>query len=407
MVDVSHRNLTTNTESISHSPQATLPLSELGQQVWDVVVVGAGPAGSIAAREIAKLHGRVLLVEKANFPRWKVCGCCLNGSALAALERSGLGNLTSELNATNIDRWKLCAPWGKALCQLPLGVSLSREAFDASLAQSAIHAGAEFLDGVTATLENCDEALGYRSLKLAREDEERTIQAKIVVAADGLAGRLLDHEPGFEVDIAENSRLGAGVTLDCDSEEYEEGVIYMACGKSGYVGLVRLEDGRLDIAAAFDRNAMRAQSGPGSLAEEILSGVQLDVPYDLSVANWRGTPPLTRHRREVAGRRIFAIGDTAQYIEPFTGEGMAWALHSGLAVAPLAMAALDGWKTEFADQWTAARKGLLSRRQRTCRMVGKLLKKPRLAGATVFALRHAPWLASPMIRAVNSPPTLK
>ena len=52
---------------------------------WDAVVVGAGPAGSMAALGLARAGAAVLLVDRATFPRPKVCGCCLNGAALAAL----------------------------------------------------------------------------------------------------------------------------------------------------------------------------------------------------------------------------------------------------------------------------------------------------------------------------------
>ena len=60
---------------------------------WDALVIGAGPAGSVAARELARRGCRVLLVDKATFPRPKVCGCCVNGAAIRALERLGLGHV--------------------------------------------------------------------------------------------------------------------------------------------------------------------------------------------------------------------------------------------------------------------------------------------------------------------------
>ena len=68
---------------------ATVQFDEAVNQTWDVIVVGAGPAGSLTARELARLGRRVLLVDKASFPRPKVCGCCLSGSALAALSVGG------------------------------------------------------------------------------------------------------------------------------------------------------------------------------------------------------------------------------------------------------------------------------------------------------------------------------
>ena len=69
-------------------------------ETWDAVVVGAGPAGAVAARELARRGHRVLLAERAKFPRGKVCGCCLNEHTLSALAAAGLGDLPARLDAT-------------------------------------------------------------------------------------------------------------------------------------------------------------------------------------------------------------------------------------------------------------------------------------------------------------------
>ena len=70
--------------------QELLPMGErpsLGAspEQWQAVVVGAGPAGALAALQLARQGVRVLLVEKRAFPRWKVCGCCLNAQALSLI----------------------------------------------------------------------------------------------------------------------------------------------------------------------------------------------------------------------------------------------------------------------------------------------------------------------------------
>lgn len=62
-----------------------------------MIVIGAGPAGALAAHLLARRQLRALLVEKRAFPRWKICGSCLNGVALKALETAGLGDLLDGL----------------------------------------------------------------------------------------------------------------------------------------------------------------------------------------------------------------------------------------------------------------------------------------------------------------------
>ena len=83
----------------------------------------------------------------------------------------------------------------------------------------------------------------------------------MVLAADGLGGALLARAGLTEAPAEPGSRMGAGVVLTWDGPFYEPGTVYMACGRAGYVGLVRLEDGRLDVAAALDAPAVRAPTG--------------------------------------------------------------------------------------------------------------------------------------------------
>ena len=71
---------------------------------WDVVVVGAGPAGALAAIELARKGIQVLLVEKRNFPRWKVCGCCLNAQAQAVLASVGQSELIEQQGGVALDQ---------------------------------------------------------------------------------------------------------------------------------------------------------------------------------------------------------------------------------------------------------------------------------------------------------------
>ena len=93
--------------------------------------------------------------------------------------------------------------------------------------------------------------------------------ARVVVAANGLGGRLHAHEGEGPSNIQPGSRIGAGALAETAPTFFQDGTIYMACGEGGYVGLVRLEDGRLDIAAAFDTALIKASQGLGKAAELI------------------------------------------------------------------------------------------------------------------------------------------
>ena len=117
---------------------------------FDAVVIGAGPAGALAARGLAQRGAAVLLVDKQPLGRPKVCGCCLNASALTTLERVGLGGLAGRLGARPLDTLELSAGGRRARVPLPPGAALSRTALDAALVEAARHAGAQCRDRVSA-----------------------------------------------------------------------------------------------------------------------------------------------------------------------------------------------------------------------------------------------------------------
>ncbi|MGL6096279.1 MAG: NAD(P)/FAD-dependent oxidoreductase, partial [Fimbriiglobus sp.] len=297
---------------------------------WDAVVVGAGPAGAVAARELARRGLRVLLADRATFPRGKVCGCCLNGAALATLAAVGLGELPAKLGAVPLTRVRIGAGGRGVTLTLPSGVALSRDAFDAALIAEAVAAGVTFRPGTRAKLEPGETSHGI-TVRLG----DTPVSAKLLIAADGLNGQLTA-AVGNPPDVRENSRIGAGTMAPDGPTEYATGTIFMATGRGGYVGLVRVEDGRLDVAAAFDPGFVRDVGGPGNAAETVLRQAGFPAVPGLAGLPWKGTPPLTRTARVLAGPRWFAVGDAAGYVEPFTGEGMAWAVASAAAVAPIA-----------------------------------------------------------------------
>jgi len=177
----------------------------------------------------------------------------------------------------------------------------------------------------------------------------------------------------------------------------------MACGRAGYVGLVRLEDGRLDVAAAFDPGALRRLGGPARAATGVIAEVGWPVPAGLAAGPWRGTPGLTSRPERIGAERLFVLGDAAGYVEPFTGEGIAWALTSARALCPLALRAVERWDPGFPALWAALHRRALGPR-RLCHATARLLRSPLLTGVLVRLLANVPALAGPIVQALNRHP---
>ena len=381
----------------------TVGLAEAARRAWDVITVGAGPAGSSAARLLARAGRSVLLVDKSSFPRYKVCGSCLNGRVLSALEAVGLGALVEEAGGVALDGLRLAVAGAEVALPLPGGAALGRERFDALLVQAAVQAGAEFLPRTRARLGLLGGPTGgCRPVVLHRGGDTESARARLVLAADGLGAGLLPRALTMTVPA---SRIGAGLIVDEAPSFYRAGCIHMACGRAGYVGLVRLEDGRLDVAAAFDPSVLRHLGGPARAANGVIAEIGWPVPGGLAAGPWRGTPALTSRPERIGAERLFVLGDAAGYVEPFTGEGIAWALISARALCPLALCAVERWDPGFPALWATLHRRALGPR-RLCHATARLLRSPLLTGVLVRLLAQAPGLAGPIVQALNRHPAL-
>ncbi|QDT18162.1 NAD(P)/FAD-dependent oxidoreductase [Alienimonas californiensis] len=363
----------------------------------DVAIVGAGPAGSVLARELA-LRGRsVVLIERATFPRRKVCGACLSGHAVRELTAAGLDGLLEQSGAIPQTGFRLGveakdrAPRA-AFVQTVGGFALSRSRFDAALADAAVAAGAVVLYGAGATL-GSDRTL---TLKGAHAG---TLRAGAVALACGLpgAGR------GFESlasAVRPGSRVGAGCELArgaFDAAFFGPGTIHMAVAAGGYVGATVTEGGELNLAGAYDLAFLKECGGPGAASAAIFQAAGFPVAKGMADADWTGTPPLTRTAGDVAADGVFLVGDAAGYVEPFTGEGMGWALASARAAADPIDALLNGDAAAEA-QWRRIYQRRVGRRKGWCRAVAVAARTPLAATVAAAALNRAPGLARPLVR---------
>ena len=387
---------------------------------FDAVVIGGGPSGAVAARQLAQRGRSVLLVDRRRPPRDKICGCCLNQAALAQLRAIGLGDLPGRLGAVPLTGLRLLRKERRARVPLPPGAALSRGALDTALLQAAADAGVELLQGCGARVlraalpsreSNSADRLGgntvNRGLFRIALGSGGLVESPVVVVADGLGGTSLKDWAEFTPRIRPASRLGFGGLTQADAAgpEIAEGQIEMVCADGGYLGAVRLEDGRIDFAAACDPGLIKACGGVAAAAERLAesAGVAGSWPLD-QVKQWCATPALTRARPRLASAGLFVVGDAAGYVEPFTGEGMAWAIAGGAAVAPLADAAVDTPHPSIAHEWTRLYRRRIAKRQWGCRLVSQLLRRPRLVSVGMRAMTLSPRAAGALIRHATAAP---
>lgn len=373
---------------------------------WDGIVIGAGPAGAAAALRLVRLGWRVLLVDRSRFPRPKVCGCCLSAAALDELGALDLpvGSLPA---AVPLDAVRLVAAGHEARIAMPAGATVSREALDAALVEAAVTAGAAWLPESTVTaIHVAGDGIAVVEARPAHAGPLR-LQARLVVIAAGLADaiRLTTAAAASTGPVrdarrrrAPNRRIGLGATLPAAAASLRSGELVMAVGKKGYVGLVRLEDGRIDVAAAVAPAAVAAAGSPaavigGLFAEAFGPGRGPVSAGELAAAHVRATPPLT-HRSPLTagGDAVVRIGDAAAYVEPFTGEGIGWALASARVFAAAAAATTS--PAACASRYRSGHARLFAGQHARCLGVAHAVRHPRLLAGVVRLTRVAPRIAA-------------
>lgn len=365
-------------------------------ETCDVAVVGAGVAGSMTALSLARDGFDVVLIERDAWPRDKVCGGCLNNAALHEFERRGLARITTR--GAPFNRMLLADHHGESAFSLPEGRAITRRSFDARLASEAVAAGARFLPNTHASLGATN--VESRQLDLRSSGHRATLSASIVLDCSGLSGRLSDTATNSKPQVSGRAYIGVGSVLAHAPAVYVPGVIHMACGRHGYVGLVRGENNTANVGAAFDPMWLKRCGGPSAGVAEILRSTGF-APLDDEGIRWQGTPRLTRRRACLGAYRLLTLGDAAGYVEPFTGEGMAWAIADAAAVHPFVHAAVERWRDDIVMQWTRRHNRLVGRRQLLCRGLTRGLRHPRLLAASLPIIAATPGLTRPLTALLN------
>jgi flavin-dependent dehydrogenase len=337
----------------------------------DVVVVGGGPAGAAAAIELSRAGVGVALVERRAFPRAKVCGGCVGPQALACLEHLGLDPATLP-GAVPVDRVRVAASGSSATLALPHGLAIERATLDDRLLSLAARCGVHVS---TATRAEIQEPVGAR--RRVCLSPGRDLLACVVVRATGL--------PPAPVG-ATDARVGLGQTAPTLAGP-AVGEVWMATGAAGYVGMARFGDGQLNVAASVAAASLAA-SPPGHLVDAILMEAGLD-PLGWQTG-WSGTRPLRADGLVEVEERVLPVGDAAGFWEPFTGEGIGWALEAGIdAAAPVARLARR-WDDTVAERWLQDRRAWTRRAQSRSRLVAALVSTPRLARLALGVARRVP-----------------
>jgi flavin-dependent dehydrogenase len=280
--------------------------------MWDVAIVGGGPAGSTCAAFCAGAGLRTLLVDRAFFPREKVCGDCVNPACWPVLERLGAaGKVRAATHASLASVEFVDLHRRRSTIPLPQGqnaeISIRRSLLDQILLRSAESAGAEIREGTT--------VLGLaRNAVWTIRSESCEDQARFLVAADGrnsTVARLCNLMPPKGPD-----RVALQTHIPLPRDFGQRVVLQLL--PQGYSGQAPVGEGLLNLCLVSRPNDLPAVR---SWAER---------EFAISPQHhWRTVAPLARGPLSPNQPGLFLVGDAARVVEPFTGEGIYYALRSG------------------------------------------------------------------------------
>jgi geranylgeranyl reductase family protein len=326
--------------------------------VADVIVVGAGPAGSSAAWWSARAGLDVVVLEKAEFPREKVCGDGLTPRGVKALDDMGIdtspaagwvrhrglrvhgGGQVIEVDWPKLSRWP------------DYSLVRPRRDLDAMLAAHAEAAGARLRTGVTVTeplLDDAGRVSGVHA-QVGPEKEPVTWRAPLVISAEGLSGRLAK---SLGVVRREDRPLGVAVrrylrTRRTDDSYLDISFDLTAGGPSresmpGYGWIFGMGDGTANVGFGLLDTRRATGSDPRETLLRWLATFPPEEQFgeEFAVTPLRGAGlPMALHRQPAYTRGLLLTGDAAGTVNPFNGEGISYAMETGRMAAETASEAL-------------------------------------------------------------------
>ena len=346
-------------------------------RLWDVVIIGAGPAGATAADQLAAAHYKVLLLDRKKFPREKVCGDGLLSDTLRCLDTMGIGK-SIRSNSRQVNTCSIFSPSRNKVDVPGEYLTIKRSILDTIVAQNAVEQGAVFAFGEVKKL--VTESDGRVSFTIQLSD--RRYRARIAILATGANIRLLRQlnwpAPKKPDAVALRCYVRSAYPIDRLIVSYDQSIV------PGYGWIFPLKDNEYNVGCGIrHRYAQKANINLKKafsnfveafpLARELMS--QSDRRTTLQAAalrcDFEGAHP-------IVNGPIVAVGETIGTTLPFLGEGIGKAIESSQMAADAVSAALDSDDLSKLNQYSQKVESQLKPRYHGYRMAEKWLSRPWL-----------------------------
>ena len=400
---------------MSVSPRANNSNQSSFNNIYDVAIVGAGISGSVCAALLARSSFKVALIDKARFPRSKICGEGLMPAGRRLLETLGLTEKLQQAGAKSFSALRFHLP-NERILELDfskqnskqLGCVLSRESLDHLLLRFATsHKEVNFREGFKVV----KSQIGSQGVELILQTRERCerLKARVLVAADGIKsrfrsvggiGRLSSGRRRFALRRLYDNYRNSGQTVD----------VYCAKGVEAYVAPLSPTQARITLLSY--RNTFTLSKGVDALYEDLLEHFpaildRLGKGSQCSAAE--ATSPVSARFTRCHANRLVLVGDAAGAVDPVTGQGMTIALRDAHLAADILGRALEKnlLTSEHLSVFTKEREDYFLSSYQLGQNLLRVLRFPWLARRVSLALTRSNQLSNKLIALANDPRTAK
>ncbi len=369
----------------------------------DVIIIGGGLAGLTAAIHLTKFGFKIILIEKNEYPRHKVCGEYISNEVLPYFK--GLGIEISDLKPSIISKMEFSTSAGKIISgDLPLGgFGISRYKLDYYLSKKAIQKGCQIIQDTVTDIQFIGDDFIISTIN------NLEIKTKIAIGAYGKRSNI-DQKLNRNFILKKSPWLGVKAHY---SGIFPDDLVGLHNFKGGYCGVSKIEKNRMNICYLVDYETFKEYKDIEEFQSKIVcknlhlkaifenSKLLFDKPLTISQISFEQKKAVEKH--------ILMIGDTAGLIHPLCGNGMAMAIHSAKIASELVSDFLNhkiSSRKELEKKYTQEWNKNFRSRLRIGRMLSKILRMEKLASLLIQLLGILPFLLPKIIKRTHGKPII-
>ena len=362
---------------------------------FDIIIIGGGLAGLCNAIHLSKFDKKVLLIEKNNYPKHKVCGEYISNEVLPYLEFLDINPFN--FGAVKIDRFEVSTTKGNLIsAKLPLGgFGISRYKLDFELSKKAIKNGVTILKDIVLNVDFSNDSF------LVQTKENKKYTSKITIGAFGKRS-VLDVKMNRNFIQKKSPYLGVKIHV---KGNFPEDLVALHNFKGGYCGVSKVENNAINLCYITNFLSFKKYKNiddfqqkvvfQNHFLKEIFNGSEaiFEKPLTISQISFVTKNPVENH--------ILMCGDSAGMIHPLCGNGMSMAIQSAQMASKLILNYFNGElnsRNELEKQYIRDWNRKFSFRLKTGHFIAMLFRKDKIAAVLLQVLKKLPFLLPIIIK---------